>query len=101
MLNVIQMPFRFKRKVDVLEQQQTAIWKLGELALTSANLQDVIAEAVVAMTSTLEVELCGVFELLPDRASIELSDGFGWNTDSVGRTVMLVDKASQEGYTLL
>ena len=79
--------------------EQSAVARLGELALESADpliLMDVAAEIVA---QTLDVPYAGVLELNETRDALVSQAGFGW-PESVRGAVFALGPESQAGYTL-
>ncbi|PZD71173.1 Sensor kinase CckA [Acaryochloris thomasi RCC1774] len=81
-------------------KQQATVAKLGQLALASKDLDQLMDEVVVEIASTLDVEYCKVLKLLPDGESMLLKAGVGWQAGLVGQAVIGTDADSQAGYTL-
>lgn len=81
-------------------RQQEAGARLAQTALHS-GLPKLFEEATLLLADTLDVELCKVLELLPDRTGVRLVAGVGWNPGLVGQAVVPVGRDSQAGYTLL
>lgn len=81
-------------------KQQATIAELGQLALASQNLNQLMDEMVAAISSTLNVEYCKILKLLPDGESLLLKAGVGWQPGLVGQAVIGTDENSQAGYTL-
>lgn len=80
--------------------QQKAVADLGQYCLSSAEIQDILDRAVTMAADTLQVELCKVLELGPDRDTLLLRAGVGWHDGLVGIAEVPLDKDSQAGYTL-
>jgi PAS domain S-box-containing protein len=81
-------------------RQQAAIAELGRLALTGVELQSVLDHAARSVARVLDVALCEVLELQPDRAAALLRAGVGWREGLVGRATVGSGAASQTGFTL-
>src|SRR5687768_3643890 len=58
--------------------QQAVVAALGSLALTSANMDDLMSEAAYRLAETLGVEFAELLELQPDGQSLLLRAGVGW-----------------------
>jgi len=76
------------------------ITRIGNVALTSANLDTLFNEVVAMLAQALNVEYVKVLELLPDGNLLILRSGIGWKEGSVGLTISS-DNTSQPGFTLL
>jgi PAS domain S-box-containing protein len=80
---------------------QTAIARLGQIALAETDLPNLMNELVSLVAQTLEVEYCKVLELLPDGQAFILRAGVGWKEGCVGHSIVGRETESQAGYTLL
>ncbi|MBI5855798.1 MAG: PAS domain S-box protein [Nitrospirae bacterium] len=80
--------------------QQAAIAALGRQALVMADPSTFMDEAVALIAGTLDVRFCKILELQPDRQSLILRAGVGWNEGLVGQAVVGAGVDSQAGYTL-
>ena len=65
-------------------EQQAAVAALGQWALSGTALPDLLDAAAALVTRTLELPLCGVFELLPGAEALRLVAGVGWSDGVVG-----------------
>lgn len=92
---------RAKEELKVRTRQQEAIARLGQLALSGADLSTLMNETVSSIAQTLEVEYCKVLELLPDGKALLLKAGVGWQQGLVGSAKVPTGFDSQAGYTLL
>ena len=93
-----------KRAEELLQThalQQAAIAELGQRALTSIELSALMNEAAGIAARCLDVELCSVFELLPEGDTLLLRAGFGWKDMHIGRAKIRAGTGSQAGFTLL
>ena len=71
--------------LDALHQrlgEQAVITLLGERALAGLPLDDLIAEAVTALSQILEIEMCMYAEIAEDRESVTLRQAVGWPTET-------------------
>lgn len=82
-------------------RQQEAAGKIGLLALTGAELPELMGQAVTLAAEVLSVEFCKVLELLPDGKGLLLRAGVGWKRGCVGTATVGVNLESQAGYTLV
>jgi len=80
--------------------EQTVVAALGQVALTSNNLEALLDQAVILVGQTLDVEFAEIFKRLPD-GQLLLQAGTGWNSDQIGRARLAVDNANQIGFTFL
>jgi signal transduction histidine kinase len=81
-------------------RQQAAIADLGQRALAYTDLSRLMDDVVRLITQTLEMEYCGVFELLPN-LSMVLRAGVGWEQGAVGHATVGTGAESLAGYILL
>jgi PAS domain S-box-containing protein len=81
-------------------QQQAAVARLGQLALTGIELSALMREVVVTMVSGLGMEYGSILELLPGGEKLRVRENVGWNYDAEG-TLLDAKNGSQGGYTLL
>lgn len=80
-------------------QQQAVVVELGQRALEGVELDELLAEAVSAVASTLSVEYSKILELL-DGEKFILRAGVGWREGVVGHAFVDAGEGSQAGYTL-
>lgn len=80
--------------------QQAAIAHLGQLALSSPSVQQVMDEAVRQVAETLEVSHNTICELLADKNAFFVRAGYGWPDGVVGKAWIGADSDTQVGYTL-
>src|SRR5437763_14405258 len=65
-------------------EQQAAVAALGQWALSGTALPELLDAAAALVARTLDLPLCGVFELLPGAEELRLVAGVGWEPGSVG-----------------
>lgn len=95
------------RKQEAAEQallaralQQSAVAALGQLALTTNDLLALSNQAVLLISQTLDIEFCGVFEVVPGGRSMRMQAGLGWRPEAIGRAMVSADRSSQAGHTI-
>ncbi|WP_459194492.1 PAS domain S-box protein [Halosimplex sp. J119] len=81
-------------------RQQEALAGLGRRALDADELERVMHDAVTAVTETLDVDYCEVFELGPEGERFTLREGAGWSEGEVDPVTIPAETDSQTGYTL-
>ncbi|SFG58885.1 PAS domain S-box-containing protein [Halopelagius inordinatus] len=81
-------------------RQQEVVSELGQRALESDDLDQLMHDASVAVAETLDAEYAKVLELLPDGDELFLRQGVGWREGLAGSATVPVNRASQAGYTL-
>ncbi|QLG51003.1 PAS domain-containing protein [Natrinema halophilum] len=81
-------------------RQQEVVAELGQQALETDDLDQLMHEAAVAVAETLDNEYAKVLELLPDDDEVFLRQGIGWRDGLVGDATVPTDMDSQAGYTL-
>ncbi|QSX01073.1 ATP-binding protein [Haloterrigena alkaliphila] len=82
-------------------RQQAVITELGQRALETDDLDELLSDATVAVAETVNAEYCHVLELLPDADELVLRQGVGWDAGLVGTASVPTERDSQAGYTLL
>ncbi|SEW30099.1 ATP-binding protein [Natrinema salifodinae] len=82
-------------------RQQQVILELGQQALETDDLDQLMHDVTVAVADTLDNEYCKVLELLPDGDEVFLRQGVGWREGLVGSATVPTDRDSQAGYTLI
>ena len=65
-------------------EQQAAVAALGQWALSGTALPELLDAAAALVARTLDLPLCGVFELLPGAEDLRLVAGVGWASGAVG-----------------
>ena len=65
-------------------EQQAAVAALGQWALSGTALPELLDAAAALIARTLDLPLCGVFELLPGAEELRLVAGVGWERGAVG-----------------
>ncbi len=80
--------------------QQTVVGALGQFALVSNDFPALLNQAVMLVSQTLEVEYCAILELLPDKNSMLLRAGLGWQEGLVGKATVGAGTDTQAGFTL-
>lgn len=82
-------------------RQQEAISDLGQLALNTDDLEELMYEATRRVADIMENEYCKVLALDDEGEELLLKHGVGWKEGSVGTvTVSAVETDSQAAYTL-
>lgn len=82
------------------EAQQEAVAELGRLALSGAELQDVLDMAVRELSEHMNVRFTKVLQLDPGGGRLTLRAGVGWTEATVGESTVGTGVESQAGYTL-
>jgi PAS domain S-box-containing protein len=81
-------------------RQQAALADLGQRVLAYTDLSQLMDDVVRLITQTLEMEYCGVLELLPN-LSMVLRAGVGWEQGAVGHATFGAGAESLAGHILL
>jgi GAF domain-containing protein len=84
----------------VLLQQQTALARFGEFALTSENLGAILQEACRLVCAGLQADLAKVMELQPDGRTLLVRAGVGWKPGVVGNATSIARDDSSDGEAL-
>ncbi|TYL40006.1 histidine kinase [Natronococcus pandeyae] len=82
-------------------RQQEIVAELGQQALETDDIDQLMHDAAVAVAETLDNEYAKVLELLPGGDEVFLRQGVGWRDGLVGNATVSTDSDSQAGYTLL
>lgn len=85
-----------KRRV----QQQAVVALLGRLGLGGVELDALFEQATRHICETLGVQFCEVLTLRPDRETLLLKAGFGWDSTLLGKLTVPAKTRSQASYTL-
>lgn len=80
--------------------QQAAVAALGQRAVESDDLDELMAEATQLVAETLDCSYAKVLELDVDREELELRQGVGWQPRTVGTATVDSNANSQASYTL-
>src|SRR4051812_37613230 len=80
-------------------RQQAGVAELGQRALASAPLEELLEEGVRAAARGLGTELASVLELNGDRSGLTVRAGVGWPAGIVG-SVVPVAGSMASGYAL-
>lgn len=91
---------RSKRDAERRVRQQTAIARLGQLALATRDIGELLDDFTRTVAETLESEFTKVLELSPDGRTLLLRSGVGWRPGLVGTARVPNDSGSQAGFTL-
>ncbi|MBZ6496344.1 PAS domain S-box protein [Haloterrigena longa] len=82
-------------------QQQRVVAELGQLALETDDLDELMAEATRQVAAVLDTDYCKILDLDDGGERLVLRQGVGWRDGLVGtETVSAVESASQAAYTL-
>ncbi|EMA39145.1 PAS sensor protein [Halobiforma nitratireducens JCM 10879] len=82
-------------------RQQQVVADLGQFALETDDLDDLMHEAAGRVADVLDNEYCKVLDLDPNKQELLLRQGVGWREGIVGTATVAADDNSQAGYTLL
>ncbi|RQG94610.1 PAS domain-containing sensor histidine kinase [Natrarchaeobius chitinivorans] len=90
-----------ERAFEQRARQQQAVADLGQFALESDDLDELMDEAARQVADVLDNEYCKVLDLDADEQELLLRQGVGWHDGIVGQaTVSSVETDSQAAYTL-
>jgi signal transduction histidine kinase/amino acid transporter/ActR/RegA family two-component response regulator len=89
------------REISVRALQQAAVAELGQRALISTDLAELMDAAAKLTVNTLHVEYASVLELSRDESELRLCASRGWAEDLIGKYVAPADRNSPAGYALL
>jgi diguanylate cyclase (GGDEF)-like protein/PAS domain S-box-containing protein len=80
--------------------QQRLVAELGQQALASTDLREVLNRAVKLVSETLKTEYCAVLEIDSDGERLTYKAAFGWPGEWVGRRTVSRGPGSHAEYTL-
>lgn len=86
--------------MDAVLRQQDVLAKLGELALKSDDLDEILTEACRLVGHGLGTDLAKVMELQEEGTSLRVRAGVGWKPGIVGVVTLDALGNSSEGYAL-
>ena len=84
----------------VQARQQQEVARIGQLALSGAQIDELLEEALQIVERVLEVEVAGVLKLLPDESEFVVAAVVGV-PEAAGNGRIPAGMGSQAGYTLL
>jgi len=90
-----------KRELERRANQQQTVADLGQFALETDDLDELMDRASRQVADVLDNEYCKVLDLNPDAEELLLRQGIGWHDGIVGEaTVSSIEADSQAAYTL-
>ncbi len=87
-------------RLGVREKQQRIVARLGLQALEARDLDTFVANLVHDVRTTLDADLCEVFEVLPGERQLALRAAAGWRLEDHDTLVVPADSRSQLGRAL-
>jgi PAS domain S-box-containing protein len=97
----IAAPESTEQRAHAWARQQQALATLGQAALTSADVDTLLAEASRRLADTLGADLVAAYELQPDGQSLVLRAGVGWRAGCVGHATVGTSTNSPAGFAIL
>lgn len=91
---------RAEMKLARQRKEQRALADLGQFALETDDLDELMSEACRRVADTLNQDYCSVLDLVEERDELELRAGVGWKPGIVGSATVETDERSQAGYTI-
>ncbi len=88
-------------RAEKRELQQAVVAKLGILALSGVQLDQLFHQVSVELINTLDVAYCKILKYEPAENNLLVVAGYGWDDGVVGSARVPDRKDSQAGYTLL
>ncbi|QLK27344.1 ATP-binding protein [Natrinema zhouii] len=88
-------------RVQARIRQQEVIAELGQRALETDDLDQLMHDVSEVVAETLDNEYCKVLERMPGGDEVFLRQGVGWRDGLVGSAIVPTDLDSQAGYTLI
>ncbi|RQG93293.1 PAS domain S-box protein [Natrarchaeobius halalkaliphilus] len=90
-----------ERELEQRTRQQRVVATLGQLALETDDLDELMAEASRQVADVLECEYCKVLDLDDENGELLVRQGVGWRDGIVGEATVSADESdSQAAYTL-
>ncbi|MDQ2049628.1 ATP-binding protein [Natronolimnohabitans sp. A-GB9] len=90
-----------ERTLEKRAHQQRVVADLGQFALETDDLDELMREASRKVAAVLDTDYCKVLDLDTESEALLLRQGVGWNDGLVGEaTVSAVEANSQAAYTL-
>lgn len=90
-----------EQRLELRAQQQEAVAELGRHALAGQNLNELMTGIVGTIADLLDIEVCGIAELLPDAQELQLAAGIGWPAGHVeNRARMALSASSVASFAL-
>uniref|UniRef100_A0A7D6GP42 histidine kinase n=2 Tax=Natrinema zhouii TaxID=1710539 RepID=A0A7D6GP42_9EURY len=90
-----------ERELEQRAQQQQVVADLGQLALETDDIDELMRDATRRVAAVLDNEYCKVLDLDEGSNDLLLRQGVGWDEGLVGNaTVSAVETDSQAAYTL-
>lgn len=90
-----------ERELDLRANQQQTVADLGQFALETDDLDELMDRASRQVAEVLDNQYCKVLDLDPDAEELLLRQGVGWRDGIVGEaTVFSIEVDSQAAYTL-
>ncbi|WP_158056244.1 PAS domain S-box protein [Halorussus halophilus] len=81
-------------------RQQEVVTEIGQQALETEDLDQLLQDAAAAVAETLNADYCKVLQLLPDRERLRLRQGVGWQDGLIGSATVPTGTDSQAVHTL-
>ncbi len=97
---LLQLERHTRQTLQVRARHQSVVAELGQKALVSTDLSELMNEAVTQLAQTLDVNFVKILELLPGGNTLLLKAGVGWQEGYVGQATVGAEMESQAGYTL-
>jgi signal transduction histidine kinase len=81
-------------------RQQALLAELGRRALATESLDELLQEATRLVALGLETSFCKILEYLPDKGTLMVRAGVGWEDHVIGVATVGADLNSPAGYAL-
>lgn len=89
-----------RRNLQQRIRQQQILAELGVLALQGESFDKLLGETARLAAEGLGADFCKVMEYLPEKKTLLVRAGFGWEPGVVGTAVIGADLASPAGFAL-
>jgi len=89
-----------ERQLEQRARQQEVVADLGQFALETEDLDELMREASRQVAAVLDADYSKVLDRDADERELLLRQGVGWHDGVVGQATVAADENSQAGYTL-
>lgn len=83
------------------EKQQSVVAKLGIIALSGTDPEELMHQTVRQVAHVLDADYCKILKYQPEEHNFLLISGIGWHEGLIGKATVPSNQNSQSGYTLL
>src|SRR5688572_21891933 len=88
-------------RLDSRARQHELVAALGQLALSGAEVPELMEHAVQRLGTAMGVEYVRILALQPDGKTFLLRAALGWNKEYIGHEIVSADVGTPSGFTLV